>query len=113
MVTNHASPKEHLCRYLELEANSTSFWKRIHPVLLTLLSSYRLNHTAHLSVDYLSLYWRDTVKMWISIREQLGSLVFLAMSISLTVIALATWYTNHKFVLDVRLVNGKYSLASE
>jgi hypothetical protein len=52
MVTNHASPKEHLCRYLELEADSTSFWKRIHPVLLTLLSSYRLNYTAHLSVDY-------------------------------------------------------------
>jgi hypothetical protein len=51
--------------------------------------------------------------MWVSIREQLGGLVFLAMSISLTVIALATWYTNHKFVLDVRLVNAKSVLASE
>lgn len=53
------------------------------------------------------------VKVRISIREQLGCLVFLATSISLTVIALAIWYTNHKFVLDVRLVDTKGFLARE
>jgi hypothetical protein len=42
------------------------------------------------------------VTIRIPIREQLISLVFLATGISLTVIALAIWYTNHKFVLDVR-----------
>ncbi|KAF2012785.1 hypothetical protein BU24DRAFT_484559 [Aaosphaeria arxii CBS 175.79] len=40
--------------------------------------------------------------MRIPIREQLDILVFLATSISLTVVALATWYTTHEFVLDVR-----------
>jgi osomolarity two-component system sensor histidine kinase SLN1 len=43
--------------------------------------------------------------MRISICKQLGCLVFLATSISLAVVALATWYTNHEFVLDVRLVS--------
>ncbi|KAJ8112248.1 hypothetical protein OPT61_g5342 [Boeremia exigua] len=38
----------------------------------------------------------------ISICVQLGILVFLATSIGLTVVALATWYTNHTFVKDVR-----------
>jgi osomolarity two-component system sensor histidine kinase SLN1 len=42
------------------------------------------------------------VKIRIPIREQLVCLVFLATGISLTVIALAIWYTNHKFVLDLR-----------
>ncbi|KAF2999039.1 Histidine kinase [Curvularia kusanoi] len=40
--------------------------------------------------------------MRVAIREQLSLLVFLATSISLTVITLASWYTNHSFVLDVR-----------
>jgi osomolarity two-component system sensor histidine kinase SLN1 len=53
------------------------------------------------------------VKVWISIREQLAGLVFLATSISLTVVALATWYTNHKFVLDVRWVNSECFLAGD
>jgi osomolarity two-component system sensor histidine kinase SLN1 len=45
------------------------------------------------------------VEVRISICKQLACLVFLATSISLAVIALATWYTNHKFVLDVRSVS--------
>jgi hypothetical protein len=45
------------------------------------------------------------VKVWISIPEQLGGLVFLATSIGLTIVALATRYTNHRFGLDVRWVN--------
>jgi hypothetical protein len=53
------------------------------------------------------------VEVRIAIREQLGCLVFLATSISLAVIALATWYTNHKFVLDVRLVSCDCFLARE
>ncbi|KAH6644458.1 hypothetical protein C7974DRAFT_300513 [Boeremia exigua] len=42
------------------------------------------------------------VAIRISICVQLGCLVFFATSIGLTVIALATWYTNHKFVKNVR-----------
>ncbi|KAA8612729.1 CheY CheY receiver [Pyrenophora tritici-repentis] len=40
--------------------------------------------------------------MRIPIREQLGCLVLLASMIGLAVIAVATWLTNHNFVLDVR-----------
>ena len=47
----------------------------------------------------------------ISICEQLGCLVFLATSVSLTAVALATWYTNHEFVLDVRFVELEYIAA--
>ncbi|CAO2657860.1 Nn.00g071200.m01.CDS01 [Neocucurbitaria sp. VM-36] len=43
------------------------------------------------------------VKMRIPIREQLGCLVLLASMIGLAVIAIATWITNHQFVLDIRL----------
>ncbi|KAF2638384.1 hypothetical protein P280DRAFT_83743 [Massarina eburnea CBS 473.64] len=42
------------------------------------------------------------VKMRIPIREQLGCLVLLSSLIGLAVIAIATWITNHNFVLDVR-----------
>ncbi|KAF1939030.1 putative histidine kinase HHK5p [Clathrospora elynae] len=42
------------------------------------------------------------VKMRIPIREQLGCLVLLASMIGLAVIAVATWITNHSFVLDIR-----------
>ncbi|KAF2017674.1 putative histidine kinase HHK5p [Aaosphaeria arxii CBS 175.79] len=42
------------------------------------------------------------VKMRIPIREQLGCLVLLASLIGLAVIAIATWITNHNFVLDIR-----------
>ncbi|KAF2494033.1 hypothetical protein BU16DRAFT_62791 [Lophium mytilinum] len=42
------------------------------------------------------------VKMRIPIREQLGCLVLLASLIGLAVIAIATWVTNHSFVLDIR-----------
>ncbi|KAF2182588.1 putative histidine kinase HHK5p [Zopfia rhizophila CBS 207.26] len=42
------------------------------------------------------------VKMRIPIREQLGCLVLLASLIGLTVIAIATWVTNHDFVLSIR-----------
>lgn len=42
------------------------------------------------------------VKMRIPIREQLGCLVLLASMIGLAVIAIATWITNHNFVLGVR-----------
>ncbi|OCK85852.1 putative histidine kinase HHK5p [Lepidopterella palustris CBS 459.81] len=42
------------------------------------------------------------VKMRISIREQLGCLVLLASLIGLAVIAIATWITNHNFVLGIR-----------
>ncbi|KAK7181929.1 hypothetical protein DPSP01_009524 [Paraphaeosphaeria sporulosa] len=42
------------------------------------------------------------VKMRIPIREQLGCLVLLSSLIGLAVIAVATWITNHNFVLDVR-----------
>ncbi|KAJ4366266.1 Histidine kinase osmosensor [Neocucurbitaria cava] len=42
------------------------------------------------------------VKMRIPIREQLGCLVLLASMIGLAVIAIATWVTNHNFVLDIR-----------
>ncbi|KAG9188074.1 osomolarity two-component system, sensor histidine kinase SLN1 [Alternaria panax] len=42
------------------------------------------------------------VKMRIPIREQLGCLVLLASMIGLAVIAVATWLTNHNFVLHIR-----------
>ncbi|KAL1612658.1 Histidine kinase osmosensor [Paraconiothyrium brasiliense] len=42
------------------------------------------------------------VKMRIPIREQLGCLVLLSSLIGLAVIAVATWITNHNFVLGVR-----------
>ncbi|KAH7390940.1 hypothetical protein DE146DRAFT_767044 [Phaeosphaeria sp. MPI-PUGE-AT-0046c] len=42
------------------------------------------------------------VKMRIPIREQLGCLVLLASTIGLAVIAIATWLTNHSFVLGIR-----------
>ncbi|KAF2820642.1 hypothetical protein CC86DRAFT_116208 [Ophiobolus disseminans] len=42
------------------------------------------------------------VKMRIPIREQLGCLVLLASMIGLAVIAIATWVTNHSFVLGIR-----------
>lgn len=40
--------------------------------------------------------------MRIPIREQLAGLVLLASGIGLAVIAIATWYTNHNFVLGIR-----------
>ncbi|KAL1304303.1 hypothetical protein AAFC00_000707 [Neodothiora populina] len=40
--------------------------------------------------------------MRIPIREQLAGLVVLASGLGLMIIALATWYTNHSFVLDIR-----------
>lgn len=46
------------------------------------------------------------VKMRIPIREQLGCLVLLASMIGLAVIAIATWVTNHNFVLSIRLVGA-------
>ncbi|KAF2751463.1 hypothetical protein M011DRAFT_491914 [Sporormia fimetaria CBS 119925] len=42
------------------------------------------------------------VKMRIPIREQLGCLVLLASMVGLAVMAIATWYTNHSFVLGIR-----------
>lgn len=42
------------------------------------------------------------VKMRISIREQLGCLVLVVSLVALAVIAVATWITNHNFVLDIR-----------
>ncbi|CAI6339656.1 unnamed protein product [Periconia digitata] len=42
------------------------------------------------------------VKMRIPIREQLGCLVLLSSLIGLAVIAIATWITNHNFVLSIR-----------
>lgn len=45
------------------------------------------------------------VKMRIPIREQLGCLVLLASMIGLAVIAIATWVTNHNFVLSIRCVD--------
>ncbi|KAH6643000.1 hypothetical protein C7974DRAFT_114348 [Boeremia exigua] len=42
------------------------------------------------------------VKMRIPIREQLGCLVLLASMIGLAVVAVATWVTNHNFVLNIR-----------
>lgn len=42
------------------------------------------------------------MKMRIPIREQLGCLVLLASMIGLAVIAIATWVTNHNFVLSIR-----------
>ncbi|OCL01997.1 hypothetical protein AOQ84DRAFT_305546 [Glonium stellatum] len=42
------------------------------------------------------------VKMRIPIREQLGCLVLLASLMGLAVIAIATWITNHNFVLNIR-----------
>ncbi|KAH3949288.1 hypothetical protein HBI56_106740 [Parastagonospora nodorum] len=42
------------------------------------------------------------VKMRIPIREQLGCLVLLASTVGLAVIAIATWITNHSFVLGIR-----------
>jgi osomolarity two-component system sensor histidine kinase SLN1 len=42
------------------------------------------------------------VKMRIPIREQLGCLVLFASTIGLAVIAIATWFTNHSFVLGIR-----------
>ncbi|KAF2661971.1 hypothetical protein K491DRAFT_700663 [Lophiostoma macrostomum CBS 122681] len=42
------------------------------------------------------------VRMRIPIREQLGCLVLLASLIGLAVVAIATWVTNHNFVLDIR-----------
>lgn len=53
------------------------------------------------------------IKLRIPIREQLACLVFLAVSLSLTVITLATWYTNHGFVLDVRSVKYNCLLAGQ
>jgi osomolarity two-component system sensor histidine kinase SLN1 len=44
------------------------------------------------------------VKMRIPIREQLGCLVLLASMIGLAVIGIATWVTNHSFVLGIRSV---------
>ena len=44
--------------------------------------------------------------MRIPIREQLGCLVLLASMIGLAVIAIATWVTNHNFVLSIRLVGA-------
>ncbi|EMD59694.1 hypothetical protein COCSADRAFT_252791 [Bipolaris sorokiniana ND90Pr] len=41
-------------------------------------------------------------KMRIPIREQLGCLVLLASTIGLAVVAVATWLTNHDFVLGIR-----------
>jgi osomolarity two-component system sensor histidine kinase SLN1 len=46
------------------------------------------------------------VKMRIPIREQLGCLVLLASMIGLAVIAIATWVTNHNFVLSIRSVGA-------
>ncbi|KAL5119734.1 Histidine kinase osmosensor [Pleosporales sp. CAS-2024a] len=40
--------------------------------------------------------------MRIPIREQLGCLVLLASTIGLAVVAVATWLTNHNFVLSIR-----------
>lgn len=40
--------------------------------------------------------------MRIPIREQLAGLVLLSSGIGLAVIAIATWYTNHNFVLELR-----------
>ncbi|TKA65153.1 hypothetical protein B0A49_10810 [Cryomyces minteri] len=40
--------------------------------------------------------------MRIPIREQLGAIILLASLISLGVISIATWVTNHNFVLDIR-----------
>lgn len=40
--------------------------------------------------------------MRIPIREQLGCLVLFASTIGLAVIAIATWLTNHSFVLGIR-----------
>ena len=40
--------------------------------------------------------------MRIPIREQLGCLVLLASMIGLAVVAVATWVTNHNFVLSIR-----------
>ena len=45
------------------------------------------------------------VRMRIPIREQLGCLVLLASMIGLAVIAIATWVTNHNFVLSIRWVD--------
>ncbi|KAJ4982752.1 osomolarity two-component sensor histidine kinase sln1 [Stagonosporopsis vannaccii] len=42
------------------------------------------------------------IRVRITISVQLGCLVFLATSIGLAIVALATWYTNHQFVKDVR-----------
>lgn len=42
------------------------------------------------------------VKMRIPIREQLGCLVLFASLVGLAVMALATWFSNHEFVLDIR-----------
>ncbi|KAF2268226.1 putative histidine kinase HHK5p [Lojkania enalia] len=42
------------------------------------------------------------VRMRIPIREQLGCLVLLASLIGLAVVAIATWFTNHSFVLSIR-----------
>ena len=47
------------------------------------------------------------VEIRIAICEQMGCLVFLATSVRVTVVALATWYTNYEFVLDVRCVELK------
>ncbi|KAG9537309.1 putative histidine kinase HHK5p, partial [Aureobasidium melanogenum] len=44
----------------------------------------------------------DPVKMRIPIREQLAGLILLAAAIGLAVISIATWYTNHNFVLEIR-----------
>ncbi|KAG9854719.1 putative histidine kinase HHK5p, partial [Aureobasidium melanogenum] len=40
--------------------------------------------------------------MRIPIREQLAGLILLAAAIGLAVISIATWYTNHNFVLEIR-----------
>lgn len=40
--------------------------------------------------------------MRIPIREQLAGLILIASAIGLGVISIATWYTNHDFVLSIR-----------
>ncbi|KAI5272956.1 putative histidine kinase HHK5p [Aureobasidium subglaciale] len=42
------------------------------------------------------------VKMRIPIREQLAGLILLAAAIGLAVISIATWYTSHNFILEIR-----------
>ncbi|KAF2127900.1 hypothetical protein P153DRAFT_318963 [Dothidotthia symphoricarpi CBS 119687] len=51
------------------------------------------------------------VRMRVPIREQLGCLVLLASLIGLAVIAIATWITNHAFVLDLRTDRLQFTAA--
>lgn len=41
-------------------------------------------------------------KMRVSIREQLALLILTASLISLAVVSIATWVSNHNFVLSIR-----------